>query len=142
MDAYCPPDAYAQVFQESSQPLVPSEPLSTSATPSVIPSEPVASKVPSTVPQPTKWHRQVEPSAPVAQVSGPDSSASENSVLFRFISAQFATIQTKIDSKFANLERTVDSKLDQLQVKLERHITEYSYSQASKLHHMEKHLSE
>ena len=32
--------------------------------------------------------------------------------------------------------------MEQLQVKLEKHITEYSYSQASKLHHMEKHLSE
>ena len=32
--------------------------------------------------------------------------------------------------------------MNQLQAKLERHITEYSYSQASKLHQMEKHLSD
>ena len=143
MDAYCPPAAYAQVFQETSQPSVsPSDPQSTTATPSAIPSESVVPQVPSNVPQPTEWHRQVEPSVPVAPASGLDSSASENSVLFRFIFAQFAAIQTKIDSKFASLERSVDSKLEQLQVKLERHITEYSYNQASKLHNMEKHLSE
>ena len=131
------------MFQKTSQPSVsPFDPQSTSATPSVIPSEPVAPKVPSTVPQPTEWYTQVEPSAPLVQASRPDSSALENSVLFRFISAQFAAIQTKIDSKFSSLERTVDSKLEQLQVKLERHITEYSYNQASKLHNMEKHLSE
>ena len=74
--------------------------------------------------------------------SGLDSSASENSVLFRFISAQFAALQTKIDSKFASLERSVDSKLEQLEVKLERHITQYSYSQGTKLHNMENHLAE
>ena len=32
--------------------------------------------------------------------------------------------------------------MNQLQAKLERYITEYSYSQASKLHQMEKHLSD
>ena len=36
----------------------------------------------------------------------------------------------------------MDSKLNQLQAKFERHITEYSYNQASKLHQMEKHLSD
>ena len=63
-------------------------------------------------------------------------------MLFRFISAQFAAIQTKLDSKFAKLENTVDTKMNQLQEKLERHITEYSYSQASKLHQMKKHISD
>ena len=93
MDAYYPPAAYAQVFQETSQPAVSlTVPPATSATPSVIPSEPIGTKAPSTVPHPTEWHRHVEPSAPVAQAFGPDSSASENSVLFRFISAQFAAI--------------------------------------------------
>ena len=109
------------MFQETTQPPVSSDPQTTSDIPSAIPSESVAPKATSNVQQPTEWHRHVEPSAPVAQASGPDSSASENSVLFRFISTQFAAIQTKIDSKFASLERTVDSKMEQLQVKLERH---------------------
>ena len=40
------------------------------------------------------------------------------------------------------MENTVDTKVNQLQAKLERHITEYSYSQVSKLHQMENHLSD
>ena len=118
MDDYCPPAAYAQVFQETTtQPPVSSDPQPTTATSSGIPSQPVASKVS----QPTEWHRHGESSAPVVQTAESASSASENLVLFRFISAQFATLQTKIDSKFASLERSVDSKLEQLEVKLERH---------------------
>ena len=89
------------MFQESSQqPVLPSEPPSSSVTPPVPSSEPVGTKAPSAVQTPTEWHRHVEPTAPVVQMSGPDSSASENSVLFRFISAQFTAIQSKIDSKF------------------------------------------
>ena len=75
-------------------------------------------------------------------MSAPNTSAQDNSVLFCFISAQFAALQSKIDSKFAMLENNVDSKLNQLQTRLERHITEYSYNHASKLHQMEKHMSE
>ena len=36
----------------------------------------------------------------------------------------------------------MDTKINQLQTRLERHITEYSYNHASKLHQMEKHMSE
>ena len=64
------------------------------------------------MPTPTEWHRHVESTAPTVPVSGPDSSAQENTVLFRFISAQFATIQSKLDSKFVILERTMDSKIE------------------------------
>ena len=133
VDTYHPPDAYAQVFAESSQPSAPtSEPPTSSTTPPVQSSEPVVSKaqstVPSSMPTPTEWHRHVASTPPVVPVSGPDSSAQENTVLFRFISAQFAAIQSKLDSKFAILERTVNSKMEQLQIKLEKHITEYSYS--------------
>ena len=40
------------------------------------------------------------------------------------------------------LENKVDTKFNQLQVRLERHITEYAYNHDSKMHQMEKHLSE
>ena len=36
----------------------------------------------------------------------------------------------------------MDTKLNQLQVRLERHITEYAYNHDSKMHQMEKHLSD
>ena len=36
----------------------------------------------------------------------------------------------------------MDTKLNQLQVRLERHITKYAYNHDSKMHQMEKHLSD
>ena len=47
-----------------------------------------------------------------------------------------------MESKFAAFEQKVDTKLNLLQVHLERHITEYAYNHDSKMHHMEKNLSE
>ena len=47
-----------------------------------------------------------------------------------------------MESKFTAFEQKVDTKLNQLQVRLERHITEYAYNHDSKMHQMEKHLSE
>ena len=47
-----------------------------------------------------------------------------------------------MESKFAVFENKMDTKLNQLQVRLERHIIEYAYNHDSKMHQMEKHLSE
>ena len=106
MDTYHPPDAYAQVFAESSQhsmqsvPSVPpSEPQVQSTEPQVQsskplvsivpPSEPVVhqaqTSIPSSTSTPSEWHRQGVP--PQATISAPDQSTQEQSVLFRFISA-------------------------------------------------------
>ena len=124
VDTYCPPDAYAQVFPESSQQSIPSvlsaphsEPQVHSSQPIVSivpPSEPVKvqTSIPSSTSTPSEWHRHGAPTT--APVSTVDQSAQEQSVLFRFISAQFAAIQTKLDAKFAKLENTVDTKMNQL----------------------------
>ena len=98
MDTYHPPDAYAQVFTESSQ--TQSQQVQPSIQPSVpqvhlvSPSEPLVQKVQSFIPSststPTEWYRHGISTQ--ATVSAPDPSAQENSVLFRFISAQFAAI--------------------------------------------------
>ena len=116
VDTYHPPAAYAQVFEETSQP----QPQS--SVPQV-----QQDHVPSSTSTPTEWHKHGT-SSTQPTVSAPDTSAQDNSILFRFIFAQFAALQSKIDSKFAMLENTMDSKLNQLQAKLERHITEYSYN--------------
>ena len=124
MDTYCPPAAYAHVFPESSQQSVPSvpsaphsEPQVQSSKPAVSivpPSEPVQvqTSIPSSTSTPSEWHRHGVPTT--APISVVDTSAQEQSVLFRFISTQFVAIQTKLDAKFAKLENTVDTKMNQL----------------------------
>ena len=99
MDTYRPPDAYTQVFVESSQHFVPSVPSAPPSEPQVQsskppvsivpPSEPVVhqtqTSIPSSTSTPTEWHRQGVPTQ--ATISAPNQSAQEQSVLFRFIYA-------------------------------------------------------
>ena len=125
MDTYHPPATYAQVFEEHPPPPI---------QPSIPPTQ--KEHVPSSTSTPSEWHRHGSTS------EQPSSSLPNSSVLFRLIFAQFSALQLTLESKFAVLENKVDTKLNQLQVHLERHITEYAYNHDSKMHQMEKHLSD
>ena len=107
------------------------------------PSQPSAPQdhVPSSTSTPSEWHRHGSTSEQPSSLV-PDSTLPDSSILFRLISAQFSTLQSKLESKFVVLENKVDTKLNQLQVHLERHITEYAYNYDTKMHHMEKDLSD
>ena len=130
MDTYHPPATYAQVFEEHSQPH-----------PQPFVPHVQRDHVPSSTSTPSEWHWHGSTSEQPTS-SAPDSTLQDTSVLFRFIFSQFSALQSKLESKFAVLENNVDTKLNQLQVRLERHITEYAYNHASKMYQMEKHLSE
>ena len=84
VDTYHPPNAYAQVFAESSQPQPPQDHVP-SVQHSVLTVQKDQSSVPSSTSTPTEWHRQGISTQPT--VSAPDPSVQENFVLFRFISA-------------------------------------------------------
>ena len=97
--------------------------------------------MPSSTSTPSKWHQNGSSSEHHTS-SAPDPPVQDTFVLFLFISTQFSVLQSKLESKFVVLENKVDTKLNQLQVCLERHITEYAYNHDSKMHQMEKHLSD